>query len=79
MRLKKYLKEEKLDIKKEIYDEALKALSKQHKIDKKYLEYIGYVDLKWKSPDAKLIHFNINKKEHPHYKSTIAYKYGYKV
>lgn len=70
--------DEKRDIQKvdkKIMDTAIKYLVKKFNIKDDELEFIGYTDLSFIKKDSKLLQFNILKKGHSKFGSTVAYKY----
>jgi len=53
---------------------AINYLTKKFDIDESDLEYIGFTDLSFIKKDSKLLQFNIMKKGHSKFGSTVAYK-----
>lgn len=60
---------------KKTLDIAIKFLTKKFDITEDELKYIGYTDLSFIKKGSKLLQFNILKKGHPKFNSTVAYKY----
>jgi len=60
---------------KKILDIAMKFLTKKFDVSDDELKYIGYTDLSFIKKGSKLLQFNILKKGHPKFNSTVAYKY----
>lgn len=60
---------------KKIMDAAYKQLMKRFDIEKEDLEYIGFSDLSFLKAGSKLLQFNIIKKGHRSFGSTVAFKY----
>jgi len=59
---------------KKILKKAIYHLTKKFNIDESDLEYIGFTDLSFMKKDSKLLQFNITKKGHSKFGSTVAYK-----
>lgn len=63
------------NIHRKIVEKAIDYLTKKFNLGKNDLEYIGFTDLDFIKKGSKLFQFNILKKGHEKYGSTVAYRY----
>jgi len=63
-------------LEKKVMDMAMKFLTKKFNLKASDFVYIGFTDMSFVKQGAKLLQFNIMKKGHKSYQSTVAFKYG---
>ena len=60
-----------------IIEKGLKYLMKKYRLRKSELAYIGVMDCSYQAPNALLLHYNILKKGHNLFKSTVTMKHNF--